>query len=121
MVKNSPARAGDVQEKLVRSLDQEDPLEEGTVSHSSIFAWKIPRTEEPVQLQSMGSQSRTRLKRLSRHALLGMFVSRLLFEYLFSVLLGTLRSGVAGSHGSSVSPFEEPPDCLPFSLPSSGM
>ena len=106
---------------LVRSLDQEDPLEEGTVSHSSILAWKIPRTEEPVQLQSMGSQSRARLKRLSRHALLGMFVSRLLFEYLFSVLLGTLRSGVAGSHGSSVSPFEEPPDRLPFSLPSSGM
>src|SRR5574340_734619 len=41
-------------ETPVPSLGWEDPLEEGTATHSSILAWKIPRTEEPVRLQSMG-------------------------------------------------------------------
>ena len=39
----------------VRSLDQEDPLEEGLATHSSILAWRIPWTEEPGGLQSIGS------------------------------------------------------------------
>ena len=42
--------------RLVQSLDQEVPLEEGMVTHSSILAWRIPWTEEPGGLQSMGSQ-----------------------------------------------------------------
>ena len=42
-VKNSPA----TQETWVRSLSGEDPLEKGTATHSSILAWRIPRTEEP--------------------------------------------------------------------------
>ena len=37
-------------------LSQEDPLEEGMATHSSILAWRIPRTEEPGRLQSMGPQ-----------------------------------------------------------------
>ena len=37
-------------------MGQEDPLEEGMVTHPSIFAWEIPRTEEPGRLQYMGSQ-----------------------------------------------------------------
>ena len=37
-------------------LGREDALEEGMITHSSILAWKIPRTEEPGRLQSMGSQ-----------------------------------------------------------------
>ena len=37
----------------VQSLGQEDPLEEGITTHSSILAWKIPWTEKPVGLQSM--------------------------------------------------------------------
>ena len=41
---------------LVQSLGQEDPLEEVTTTHSSVLAWKIPWTEEPGQLQFMGSQ-----------------------------------------------------------------
>ena len=55
MAKNLPANAED-------SGDQgsipwsEDPLEEGMATHSSITVWRIPRTEEPGQLQSMGSQ-----------------------------------------------------------------
>ena len=49
-------------------LGQDDPLEKGMVTHSSILAWRIPWTEEPGGLQSIGSQSWTRLKWLSMHA-----------------------------------------------------
>ena len=52
VVKNLPA----VQESRVRSLGWEDPLEKEMATHSSILAWKIPWTEEPGGLQSMGSQ-----------------------------------------------------------------
>ena len=45
----------------VLSLGQEDPLEKEIATHSSILAWRIPWTEEPGGLQSMGSQSRTQL------------------------------------------------------------
>ena len=51
-VKNLPA----VQETWVRSLGWEDPLEKEMANHSSIVAWKISWTEEPGELQSMGSQ-----------------------------------------------------------------
>ena len=57
MVKNLPA----MQETWVRSLGWEDPLEEGMVVHSSVFAWRPPWTEEPGGLQPAGSQSWTRL------------------------------------------------------------
>ena len=43
-------------ETQVPSLNQEDPLEEGMATHSSIHAWRIPWTEESGGLQSMGSQ-----------------------------------------------------------------
>ena len=52
MVKNLPA----MQETCIRSLGQEDILEKGIVTHSSILAWRIPRTEEPGRLQSMRLQ-----------------------------------------------------------------
>ena len=55
-VKNPPA----VQETWVRSLGREDPLEKEMATHSSIPAWKIPWTEEPGSLQSMGSQESDR-------------------------------------------------------------
>ena len=51
-VKNLPA----MQETRVRSLSQEDPLEKGMATHSSILAWRTPRTKEPGGLQSIGSQ-----------------------------------------------------------------
>ena len=47
--------------QTIRSLSQEDPLEKGMATHSSIPAWRIPWTEEPGELQSMGSQSQTQL------------------------------------------------------------
>ena len=50
MVKNPSA----VWETWVRSLGREDPLEEEMATHSSILAWRIPRTEEPGGLQSVG-------------------------------------------------------------------
>ena len=53
MVKNLPA----MQETQVWSLGWEDPLEKGMVTHFSILAWRIPRAEEPGELQSMGSQT----------------------------------------------------------------
>ena len=52
IVKNLPA----VQETQVLSLGQEDPLEKGMATHSSILAWTIPWIEEPGRLQSMGLQ-----------------------------------------------------------------
>ena len=57
----------EMKEMCVRPLDQGDPLEEETATHSSILAWEIPWTEEPGGLQSLGSQSWTRLKELSTH------------------------------------------------------
>ena len=50
-----------VWETWVQSLGREDLLEKEMATHSSIVAWKIPWTEKPGSLQSMGSQSRTRL------------------------------------------------------------
>ena len=55
LVKNPSANAGDIN-YATQSLGQEDPLEEGMETHSSILAWRIPWTEEPGGLQSMGSQ-----------------------------------------------------------------
>ena len=47
----------DMQEMWVWSLGRKDPLEEGMAAHSSILAWRIPWTEEPGRLQSIGSQT----------------------------------------------------------------
>ena len=52
MVKNPPA----MQKTWLQSLGWEDPLEKGMAIHSSILAWEIAWTEEPVWLQSMGTQ-----------------------------------------------------------------
>ena len=55
MVKKLSARK-ELQESQIQSLGQEDPLEEDIATHSSILAWRIPWTEEPGGLQSIGSQ-----------------------------------------------------------------
>ena len=54
-------------ETWVRSLGREDPLEKEIATHSSILAWRIPGMEEPAGLQSMGSQSQTRLSDFTTH------------------------------------------------------
>ena len=48
-----------MQKTRVRALGWENPLEKGMATHSSILAWWIPWTEEPGELQSMGSQRNT--------------------------------------------------------------
>ena len=55
MVKNLLANAR-AEGAWIQSLSQEDPLEEGMATHSSVLAWRIPWTEEPGRLQSIGSQ-----------------------------------------------------------------
>ena len=59
----SAGSAGD----QVQSLGREDPLEKGMAMHSSILAWRIPRTEEPGRLQSMGLQESDMTEQLSIH------------------------------------------------------
>ena len=88
-----PAGQGTL-EIWVRFPGREDPLEEGTATHFSILAWRIPWTEEPgTLLQSMGSQSLTWLKRLSTHT--AQRKNRTLndkvfpFSFLFFFLIGT--------------------------------
>ena len=56
VVKNIPANAGDI-----RGVGQEEPLEKGMATHSSILVWRIPWTEEPEGIQSMELQSQTGL------------------------------------------------------------
>ena len=53
----------------VQSLGQKDPLEKRIATHSSILVWRIPWTEEPRGLQSMGHKEAGTLKRLSTHVL----------------------------------------------------
>ena len=60
-IKNLPS----MQETRVRSLGWEDPLDEGMATHSRILAWRIPWTEEPGELQSMGSQELDTTERLT--------------------------------------------------------
>ena len=54
--RKNPSAMQEIPETQVPFLGQEDPLEEETTTHSSILAWKIPRTEEPSGLQPMGLQ-----------------------------------------------------------------
>ena len=61
MVKNPPA----IQETWVQFLGQEDPLKKGMAIHSSILAWRIPWTEEPGGLQSMGVAKNYTAERLT--------------------------------------------------------
>ena len=56
VVKNLPANVGDLTEVGPIPGSREYPLEEGTATHSSILAWRIPRAEEPGGLQSIGLQ-----------------------------------------------------------------
>ena len=62
-VKNLPTS----QETWVQSLDQEDPLEKGMAPYSGILGWRIPQTEEPGGLYSMGSQSQIQLSSQHMH------------------------------------------------------
>ena len=79
-VKNLPA----IWETQVQSMGWEDPLEKEMANHSSTLAWKILWTEEPGGLPSMGSQSRTRLKRLSSSSICSPGIINKILPLLFS-------------------------------------
>ena len=64
-INSHSASAGELRD-LVPSLGGEDPLDEGAETHSSTLVWRIPWTEEPGGLQSVGSRSQTRLTLISR-------------------------------------------------------
>ena len=81
VVKNLPA----MQEMWVRSLGQEDPLEEGTATHSSILAWRILWTEEPGGLPSMGSQESYMTEATA--------FTRMEFIHLYLELMGRAETG----------------------------
>ena len=68
MVKRLPA----IQETQVRSLGWEDLLEKETATHSSTLAWRIPQTEEPGRLQSMGSKELVATERLTQFPLISL-------------------------------------------------
>ena len=74
-VKNPPA----MQEMWVRSLGREDPLEKEMATLSSTLAWRVPWTEEPGGLQSMGSQESDTTERLT-HTLLQSIIKTTVFE-----------------------------------------
>ena len=69
VVRNLPANAGGIRDVGSIFLGQEDPLEEAMATQSSILAWRIPWTEEPIQwaIQSLGSQSWIRLSMHAHH------------------------------------------------------
>ena len=68
MVKNLPLPLQVTQEMWVQSLGEKDPLEKDMATHSSILAWKIPWTEEPGGIQSMGLP-RVRHDLVTEHAI----------------------------------------------------
>ena len=78
MVKNPPANAGDT-----RDAGRKDPIERGMAIHSCILAWRIPWTEETGGLWSIGSQSQTRLKCLSKHTWMIIYSTR--YCIIFSI------------------------------------
>ena len=85
-VKNPPATQ-EIQEMSVWSLGQEDPLEEGMTTHFSILAWKIPWTEEPGGLQSMGSRRGGHdwaNKHTHKHSTLNNRLTQISFAFYFS-------------------------------------
>ena len=67
LVAQTVKRLSTMQETQLQSLGREDPLEKEMAIHSSTLAWKIPWTEEPGRLQSMGSQRVGTTKRLHFH------------------------------------------------------
>ena len=77
VVKNLPA-VQETQETQVWSLGREEPLEEKMATHSNILAWKIPWTEEPGRLQSMGSWELDTAERLNTHIDMYIWISKVI-------------------------------------------
>ena len=90
----------------VPSQDQEDPLEEDMATHSSILAWRIPWTEEPGGLQSMGLQQQDMTEvtwnSTANNATMNI-KGDISFQISVFLFFGyNSRSGIAGSHGTPI-------------------
>ena len=87
VIKNPAANAGERRDPGIEPRNQEEPLEEAMATHSSIRAWRIPRT---VARQAPLSQSRTQLQRLSTHAyyvdILNTIIYGIFFFRFFSII-----------------------------------
>jgi len=81
-VKNLPA----MRMTLVQTLGQEDPLEKEMATHSNILAWRIPWTEDPGGLQSMGSQ-RVAHNWLANTFTLSLYLYRIIIHTFINILL----------------------------------
>ena len=94
-----------MQETQVRSLSGEDPLEKEMATHSSVLAWRIPWSEKPGGLQSMGSHrvghDWSDLAAAAAVVNIGVNVAFWIRVFVFSGCM--LRSGIAGSYGNLVS------------------
>ena len=86
-VKNLPV----MQETWVRLLGQKDPLENGMATNSSILAWRIPWTEEPGGLQSMGSHRVGHDWTINTHSLLGSYIVKTQVLSRGSLLVSLIR------------------------------
>ena len=82
----------EMEETWVRSLGREDPLEEEMATYSSIFAWRIPGTGEPVELPSMGSQRIGRDCATSLSLPLFLEKSSILINYISFIFLAAFSS-----------------------------
>ena len=106
-------------ETQVWSLGREDPLEKEMVTHSSILAWRIPWTEKPGRLQSLGSQKSDTTERLHLH--LSFFIIIIIFYC--TILYWFCHTSTCIHHGCTRVPHPEPPSLLsahtiPLSHPS---
>ena len=110
----------ETRERWAGPLGREDPLEESTATPSSVLAWRIPWTQEPGGLQSVGSQSQARLKRLSTHT-----QCKTGFLKSSKDHTGKVDGGLSEPPGLAICPWSrlprasgEPPASLPIGPPS---
>ena len=88
MVKNLP----EMQETWIQSLGQEDPLEKGMATHSDNLAWRVPWTEEPGRLQSMGLQRVGHDWATNTHIIIKFYFFDTVEEQIFSEELNNMNN-----------------------------
>ena len=95
-----------MQETQVRFLSQEDPLEKEVATHSTILAWRIPWTEEPGRLQSMGSQELDTTWQLNHHHIDDYLIIECKPECFPRIFSLSIQSGTVDSPEMESSEFE---------------
>ena len=110
MVKNLPA----MQEMRVQSLSWEDPLAKGTAIHSSNLSWRIPRTEKPGGIQSLGSQRVGQDRAINTHTHTHTHTSFSILLFFFFLLSNCAREDavIASMSFLCLNPLFYPPICV---------